>query len=45
MERDRRLLYFFLDGHAHVWIDSGAAGRVVFAESFVRALNVIDRNI
>jgi hypothetical protein len=35
VKRHRRLLYFFLNSHTHVWVDSGAAGHIVFAESFV----------
>ena len=36
VKRHRRLLDFFLNGHAHVWVDSGAASCVVvFAEIFV----------
>jgi hypothetical protein len=47
VKSDRRLLYFLLNGHAHVGIDARATGRgvvVVLAELFVGGLNVVDRN-
>jgi len=43
VKRHWRLLDFFLNGHAHVWVDSGASGCVaVLAEIFVRGLNVVE---
>jgi hypothetical protein len=47
VKSDRCLLYFLLDGHAHVGVDARASSRsvvVVLAKLFVGGLNVVDRH-